>query len=134
MTSWRVVIIKPHSKGEYLLVAMDESSWKILLDSCNDGLHLQFSMMSFRLSGKEYSEKSTTIPKVAREATIVKPTTSQWRLSEISRREAAQKAVVRSKKTDNFISIGFFDVALIGIQLPIIAKDYSRLRSRGSWK
>lgn len=57
MTSWRVVIIKPHSKGEYLLVAMDESSWKILLDSCNDGLHLQFSMMSFRLSGRRIFRK-----------------------------------------------------------------------------
>ncbi|GJQ81729.1 hypothetical protein Trydic_g9168 [Trypoxylus dichotomus] len=41
-----------------MVVAMDESSWKVLQDTSHGRLHLQFSSVSFRLLGRKTKEQA----------------------------------------------------------------------------
>ncbi|GJQ65600.1 hypothetical protein Trydic_g7697 [Trypoxylus dichotomus] len=58
MSSWRVVGTKADPKGQQMVVAMDESSWKVLQDTYHGKLHLQFSSVSFRLLGRKPKEQA----------------------------------------------------------------------------
>ncbi|GJQ68736.1 hypothetical protein Trydic_g17268 [Trypoxylus dichotomus] len=55
MSSWRVVSTKADPKGQQMVVAMNESSWKVLQDTYHGKLHLQFS---FRLFGRKTKEQA----------------------------------------------------------------------------
>ncbi|GJQ67151.1 hypothetical protein Trydic_g8065 [Trypoxylus dichotomus] len=58
INSWRVVSAKADPKGQRMVVAMDESSWKVLQDTYHGRLHLQFSSVSFRLVGRKTKEQA----------------------------------------------------------------------------
>ncbi|GJQ79071.1 hypothetical protein Trydic_g5327 [Trypoxylus dichotomus] len=57
MSSWRMVGTKADPKGQQMVVAMDEGSWKVLQDTYHDRLHLKFSSVSFRLLGRKTKEQ-----------------------------------------------------------------------------
>ncbi|GJQ68337.1 hypothetical protein Trydic_g16931 [Trypoxylus dichotomus] len=58
MSSWRVVSTKADPKGQQMVVAMDESSWKVLQNTYHGRLYLQFSSVSFRLLGRKTKEQA----------------------------------------------------------------------------
>ncbi|GJQ69574.1 hypothetical protein Trydic_g6670 [Trypoxylus dichotomus] len=58
MSSWRVVSSKADPKVEQMVVAMDESSWKVLQDTYHGRLTLQFSSVSLRLLGRKPKEQA----------------------------------------------------------------------------
>ncbi|GJQ72335.1 hypothetical protein Trydic_g3422 [Trypoxylus dichotomus] len=56
VNSWRVVSTKADPKGQQMVVAMDDSSWKVPQDTYHGRLHLQFLSVSFRLLGRKTKE------------------------------------------------------------------------------
>lgn len=50
--SWRVVNTKADPKGQQVVFAMDESSWKVLKETLGSKLYFQWSTLNFRLLGR----------------------------------------------------------------------------------